>query len=76
MEHVRNQGSKIGGTFFAKTVPPSPLLETLTLAGILISPKGKLGFRQRLEVLGEGFGEDLLTRRASPILTALTAKEI
>jgi len=27
----------------------------------------KSGFQQQLEVLGEGFGEDLLTRRASPI---------
>ncbi len=32
---------KIGGTFFVKTVPPNPLQETLTLAGIVISPQEK-----------------------------------
>jgi hypothetical protein len=32
---------KTGGTFFVKKVPPNPLQETLTLAGILISPQEK-----------------------------------
>jgi hypothetical protein len=43
-------------------------------SGILIFPQEKSGFRKRIEVLGEGFGEDLLTRRASPILPGLSAR--
>jgi hypothetical protein len=35
------QGGKFGGTFFAKTVPPNLLQETLTLAGIVISAQEK-----------------------------------
>jgi hypothetical protein len=59
--------------FFVKRFPSGILQGTLTVAGILVFQQGNREFRRRIEVLGEGFGEALLSRRPSPILTALNA---
>jgi hypothetical protein len=64
---MRLQRSKIGGTFFVKNVPPNPLQETSVMCRNRFSLK-EMRFRPVLEVLEEGFGEELLTRSASPIL--------
>jgi hypothetical protein len=63
----------VGGTFLKRRVPPNPLQETLTLAGIRISPAGKCEFRHPLEVLDEGLVKQLLTTKAFPIPPRLTA---
>jgi hypothetical protein len=62
------QKSKIGVTLFVKSVPPNPLPETSIICRNPRFPFRKWGFRRVLEVLEVGFGEELLTRSASPIL--------
>jgi hypothetical protein len=59
--------SKIGEAFLLRRFPQAFFQETLTLAGISIPTQEEWKFQQELEVLGEGFGEALLTRRSSPI---------
>jgi hypothetical protein len=53
--------------------PQSLLQETLTIAGILNFSFGKMKIPARVRSSWGGLGEDLLTRRASPILRLLKA---
>ena len=56
------------GTLLCKKVLPEPLAKLLALAGILISPAGKCGFRQVLEFLGGSSGRTFFTKKGSPVL--------
>jgi len=58
---------EIGGTLFVKSVPPKPPPRNFYQAPEPAFPRRKCRFRRVLKVLEVGFGEELLTRSASPI---------
>jgi hypothetical protein len=63
-----NEGFLAKGEIFLLT--EGLLMGAPTTSPEISFPGGKWGFQQRLEVLEVGFGEELLTRRSSPILPA------
>ncbi|MBI5251113.1 MAG: hypothetical protein HY912_16615 [Desulfomonile tiedjei] len=65
---MRIQRRKIGGPCLVKSFPPNPLPETSIICRNPKFPFRKWGVRRVLKVLEVGFGEELLTRSASPIL--------
>jgi len=65
---LRIENSKIGGTPLCKGFPQNPVPEAFNICRNPKFPLRKWGFRRVLKVLEVGFGEELLTGSASPIL--------